>query len=213
VNDEARETVTGPDYLALLFAFLLSVLVCLIDVPRSAKTTSLRTVLHPWSLFYFLILLAGNTLATIAVGPSILEKLTALKRFYPYLAAAFGVFGFRGIISNLNVTIFQKNILTFDTWITAARNQAIAETIRRNVEAASDELYRNANAIAREVDEAQLNAAIAQEKGPEAVAILEKAAATAHADPKHYKSLELMKAYPGKARSILKAARLGRRAP
>jgi len=213
VDDEAREAVTGPDYLALVFAFLLSILVCLIDVPRNAKTTSLGTVFHSWSLFYFLILLTGNAVATIAVGSSILEKLPALRRFYPYMAAVCGVFGFRGIISNLNVTIFQKNILTFDTWITAARNQAIAETVRRNVEAASDELYRIANDITEQVDEAQLNAAIAQEKGPAAVAVLEKAAATAHADPKHYKSLELTKEYPGRARSLLKAAKLVDRAP
>src|SRR6266571_8123316 len=67
--------------------------------------------------------ITGNSVATFLASNLLSQK------FAPGLVAlcsAFlGVFAFQGVLSNTNITLFGKKALTFEEWMTKARDNAI----------------------------------------------------------------------------------------
>ncbi|BDU22221.1 hypothetical protein DYGSA30_36780 [Dyella sp. GSA-30] len=52
----------------------------------------------------------------------------------PWLFQAFfGVFGFEGIIKNLNISFLDKGVLTFSDWLDKAKNNASAQALEQSI--------------------------------------------------------------------------------
>ncbi len=98
---------------------------------------------------FLLIMMAGNTVTTLAAA-AIVRPFTAdanvepqnrpttnpappplLSAGPPWLWYAFiGVFAFEAILQQINVTIFDRNVLTINDWITKARDLAVQGAIK-----------------------------------------------------------------------------------
>jgi hypothetical protein len=72
-----------------------------------------------------------------------------LKALSPYLYGFLGVFAFSAIVSRINVTLFDKGVLTIDEWIGKARDNATAASIAGQVRRDYASVERNARELQR----------------------------------------------------------------
>jgi hypothetical protein len=190
---------------AVAIAVVASFVFTLIEIPSKAKT-SLRACLVGSSVFYFAILTFGNTVTTILASAVVVKMSPSLASYYFILAAFFGVFAFETILKNTNVTMFDKGVLTIQSWIDKALNAAAAAAIDRQEELKqSEEDALAKNLMAR--SEIELNSRILTKLGAGKVASLDLEARASSADPKLYKVFQLITALsPSERRALLSKA-------
>jgi hypothetical protein len=72
--------------------------------------------------------IGGATVVATDANDASNDPLKLPPEGYVAIAALIGVFGFHGIIKNVNVSIYGKGFLTLDDWISKARDNAVAAT-------------------------------------------------------------------------------------
>ena len=192
--------------IAVFVAAAFSVLIGIIEMRFQSKA-DLASCLNSAVLLYLLILLVGNTTTTLAASstlPAAGIRFTAGPKGFWW--ALVGVFGFEAVLQNLNVTFFNKGMLSINEWITKAREHAVATTIETYADSGRKREQALANQL-QSVPESELNAHILEVFDAEILQRLEEAAKAGGANPRIYKALALATQKPERARAIIAARR------
>ncbi len=195
--------------IAIVFAVVLTLLICVIEFPNQAKV-SLRACLVWTSVPYLIIRSIGNAVTTVLACPLLNAKLDGLVNPSSYYMLAFldalaGVFAFHFVLSQTNVTVFQKSVLTIEDWITKALENAIGPANKKEAELAEDRLQRLVGDLDLSLtDENKLNAQIDTAMGAGTAARLAAEATESGSDVKMYKLLTFATAKPDRAGSIVR---------
>lgn len=199
-------SLIGSDVLPALclFVALFTVLIAGIEITTKSKS-SMGSCINARSLFYLLILFLGNFVAAIVVLLPFADIVMAGRHTwaYAFFGGFGGVFSFEGVLSNTNITIFNRGVLTIADWISHARDGAVAFAVAEEARRNNQKMIENANALAALAD-AELNAHVTNQLGNNAVVQLEQEAQTAKADHKLYKGLKLAAEKAEYVQSVLK---------
>ncbi len=204
--------------IAIGLALLLTLIIGVIDVLYQSKLRNLRVCCGTIGFgLYLLVLIVGNV-ATTLVGHSLIEAYTAPPQSEtvaketsaksadpPRVAAAvfaaapwfwsafLGVFAFEAILQRINVTFFDKGVLTISDWISKARDGAVAAAVAGHAGMLVQREQRLAAKIAGPAgpSDIDLNTYVQNWLGPTRVQELEQLAAANHANPRLAKALAL----------------------
>jgi hypothetical protein len=190
---------------AVLLATALSALIGIIETRFQSKA-DLASCLNSAVLLYLLILMVGNATTTLAASSTLTAAGIRFAGPEGFWWAVVGVFGFEAILQNLNVTFFNKGMLSINEWITKAREHAVATTIETYADSGRKREQALANQL-QSVPESELNAHILEVFDAEILQRLEDAAKAGGANPRIYKALALARQKPERARAIIAAKR------
>jgi hypothetical protein len=148
----------------------------------------------------------GNIVASLLAFPLLDGRLApSLSEFSPLMAAFAGVFAFEGVLSNTNVTVFGKGVLTIDDWIEKARSSAVEFAVERHARGLQDAVLKAAEAL-RGLPEDQLNAHLLRVLGtPDKLAEIETMAAKSGANIRYYKALILASQFPAQSAAVVRS--------
>ena len=154
--------------LALVISSLLSVLLSLIQIASQSKVYIVKSYFTVLLAFYVLIMIVGNVLTTL-ISASVIENYTTsasngseqgrillvgpLWIWY----SAFGVFGFEALIQKMNITFFDKGVLSINDWITKAKNSATAATLERAADLEIINILNLATELHNQLDKAGIH--------------------------------------------------------
>ena len=110
------------------------------------------------------------------------------------------------MLSNTNITIFNRGMLSFQDWIDTSRNVAVAASFRRQASGKLAKEHPLAMIIRKHVPEDDLNTYLAQKDGGVQLAAIEQAASNSNAEKVLFKALELVRIDPSQAEFIGKNA-------
>jgi hypothetical protein len=199
----------------LLSPFLSSVLVCIaltalvaaVDIAWRAKA-GLIPALTGSIVPYFLLMAFGNVVTTLLGSISIRKSLPPdLLTWMPLFAPFFGVFGFEGIISNTNVSIFGKGIISFPEWLGRARDSAVAAAVKKEVQIGHNRMLGSASYLHDNLSEEDLNTFLTTWCGQETVTSIEAAARASKSNIQLAKALELATKEPERTKALMKQRR------
>ncbi len=106
-------------------------LVALVEIPSRAKTDLASCFTAP-ALVYVLVVCFGNVVTTLLATLAVVKMPAGLAPHYFLLAPFFGVFGFETVLKNTNITMFDKGVLTIQTWVEKALAAAVAAIDKRD---------------------------------------------------------------------------------
>lgn len=181
----------------------------LVELQFRAKA-ELASCIGRASILYIVMLCFFNALAAALASAVLKNGVPGGPFFAPMFYALFGVFAFETVLSNTNVTIFEKGVLAFQEWTGKARDPAVAAVGRRQVQRESDRSTALADLLMK-MDVATLRTYVLdafQEAGKKLIEDSEASAAKYGADPKRLVALAFAQASPHRATS---AARLVKR--
>ncbi|MDA1315954.1 MAG: hypothetical protein O2968_21740 [Acidobacteria bacterium] len=182
----------------LLITILLTALIAVIEIVNESKASP-RAIVSPVFGMYFAILAVGNCFPAL-VAPLVIRDAVAvdLGHLWPFFYAFAGVFAFRGILSNTNITVFDQNVLTIQDWIAKARTPAIAAAIKNQILREKEDAQQLANDLTK-IAESKLAVVLEQTLGKAALDELQ-------GPESHFKkALKLATERPDDARALLKA--------
>jgi hypothetical protein len=198
--NNAVRVAPSPVINAVLWSVLFSLLAAIIELLSRSKAEP-RSCFQAACLPYFLVVALFNTIAA-AVATNILEgRLPNVSGLFPMFSAVFGVFAFQVVLSNTNVTLFEKGVLAFQEWTGKARDPAVAAILKRQSEIDDTRKAALAKKVAA-LPEAQLRAFILNSLGDGAKLIDDSNnyVAKYNADPKLYLALAFVNTAPDAAR-------------
>lgn len=135
--------MTSDLYIALLASSILTIILAIVQIASDSKTTNLNGILTLSFLLYVVIMAFGNAVTTL-ISAGIIDHFLAdtpqqdsgIKQqfligpiwiWYSFL----GVFGFEAIIQNINITFFDKGVLSISDWLTYAKKSATEATLEK----------------------------------------------------------------------------------
>jgi hypothetical protein len=131
---------------AVIFAVFTSIILSYIQIALDSKVSNPNSYFTFPMAGYLFVMGFGIMLSTfLAVGivdqldPTVAagEKIVLKGPAWIWYAAV-GVFGFEVIIQKLNVTLFDKGILSINDWITKSKATAVASTLQREATLTTD---------------------------------------------------------------------------
>jgi hypothetical protein len=161
-----------------------------------------------WSSFLYIVLLAFfNTLAAAIAATLLNGKLPGGPSLTPVFFALFGVFAFQTVLSNTNITIFEKGVLEFQEWTGKARDPAVTVVQQRQVQRVSNRATDLANQVMK-IDDGKLTTlvldAFGQDAGEKLLQDSENYRAKYHADAKLYLALAFARTFPDRTASAIR---------
>ena len=193
-----------PHVTAILIALPITFLIASIEVPYKSKA-SLAACVSWHFLLYTGIMAVGNIAAVLFASTFVGAQLpVALSRWYPFFYAFAGVLAFNGVLSHVNITVFDSKVLTIHDWIRKSLDTTVAHAIDKQVQRDTDVVQKLASNLLAKLSEKDLNTYVAQYLGAQEVTKLDASAAKIHANPMLYKAIALAYHSPKVATSILK---------
>lgn len=184
------EVISSPisAYIAAI-ALLFTLMIALIDIQRKAKTSSFVSWFNFQCLIYALIFWLGNYVSSIFAIVNFRNEIKESNMLgFAFIAGFTGVFAFKGVLTNLNITFYKNGFLTIETWIEYALYNAVEKTTSNDI----DHSERKLSKLLSPLEESTLNALIAQYLGEEKVAELEDAARLSKSNTRQYKQFALI---------------------
>lgn len=191
---EPWEAATGG-----ILLLLITLLIVSIELPNQAKTRP-SACLNWSSLIYSCISLLGFGATTLLAASLVGSKIPGWPIFWHVF---FGVFGFQILLKQTNITVFDKGVLTIQDWIQKALDNAVAESLKKEVSQKNLATIETANKL-RLLPEKDLNLYVEQFLGTGSVEQLGEGARKSSADSRHYKAFALAKQKPQNAAAIVK---------
>jgi hypothetical protein len=207
--------------IAIGLAVGLTLLIAIIEILFQSKLRNVRLCCCTMGfVFYVLVLIIGNVASTL-VAHSLVTALVAQPAANPsagtqpaaagqpadkpgvaravfasvpwFWAAFLGVFAFEAILQRINLTFFDKGVLTISDWISKARDGAVAAAVKSHATALVRRERQLADRIAGNTNltDQDLNAHVHNVLGAGRVQELEQAAAASSANPRLIKALAL----------------------
>lgn len=193
--------------LSIIISVLLTCITVSIEIIYLSQAR-IRACISSRFALYFLIQALGNGMATLLASVFLADKLPeSIQKWNPVIFAFFGVFAFEGIMSNTNLTFFDKGVLTIQNWINKGRDPAVAYAIKQNAQLEENEVIRFAHTLRDTVSLKELNTYLSNTITPEELARIEADASKSGSDPHLYKALELARRNPSQSAAILKEKR------
>jgi hypothetical protein len=126
--------------LSLLVSFLITIFLAFIQISADSKLPRIRCFFTPLLVFYIIVMGIGNVVSTLVASGIFDGGLTDGRNapidthlfngphwiWYSF----FGVFGFEILIKRVNISFYDKGILTISDWITKAKNAAVAAALK-----------------------------------------------------------------------------------
>lgn len=147
--------------IALSLAVVMSVLIGGVEV-RSQSRAEVKDQFSLNFAIYLLLLSIGN-IATTLLAEAATEG-QSLPGALWFWHAFIGVFAFEALIQNLNLTLFDRGVLSISDWITKARDNAVAKAVENNATRGRDEAQAIAEKL-RGLPEAELRTYAGQHLG------------------------------------------------
>lgn len=117
--------------LALLISVGLTIILSFIQIMFDAKISAFVNCVTGPFILYLVVMITGNVITTLMASSLIGDKLPGS----PFIWYSFiGVFGFEALIQKINVTIFDKGVLSINDWITMAKASAVSASLRKSAE-------------------------------------------------------------------------------
>src|SRR3982751_6675017 len=121
-----------------IMAALATCLLVVVEILFQTKGKATLQAIWVWELLPFaLVFMAGNVVLAAVVVPLVLETTFpdvywSLSWLQLYVLSAFiGIFGFEGLLSNTNISFFNKGLLAFQDWLDKARQPAVEAAITK----------------------------------------------------------------------------------
>jgi hypothetical protein len=203
--------------LALLVSAFLSVVLSFIQVVRDAKIYSPASILTYHFLFLIFLTGVGNVLTTLLAatlvdnsfaGPGDGSTGTGMVLKGPLWIwyAFFGVFGFEVFIQKLNITFFDKGVLSINDWITKAKDSATAATLEKAAAIEVNDMERQAEILVQKLSKSEIHTHAASILGlnryQEAIASV---ANYQNVDPERFLASMLTNEAPKKVKALIQA--------
>ena len=166
---------------ACCIAIGLSLLIAFIEIPTKSKSRLRACLVWP-SVFYWLVLSFGNVVTTMLASLAVVKLPATLAPYLPVLTPFFGVFGFETVLKNTNITMFDRGVLTIQSWIDKAATAATAAAIVKEEDISEQEEQGLVDRL-KKLNDQEINARVLE---------LEAAARTSGADAKLYKVFQLV---------------------
>ncbi len=133
-----------PLIVSAVLAALLTFLVVAIELPTRSKQSPRACLSYP-TFLYLVISLLGNELAMFAAFKTV--PFGEFENWRDIGSALVGVFAFEGMMKQINVTLFDKGVLTISDWISKARDFAISSAYAKQSKMGIDKSVKNANLL------------------------------------------------------------------
>lgn len=113
------------------WAVTMTLLTSVLDVKFRAKSGISSTFTSHFAAFAILQVI-GNAITALGAIYLVHDKLPeGLQWYAPFIYAFVGVFAFEGVLSNMNISLFDTKILKFQEWVGIARDPAVASAIAK----------------------------------------------------------------------------------
>jgi len=169
----------------LVFTLILVV----IDIQRRSKATTIKACFNLQCLIYAAIFWVGNYFSSIfSIIPFRADIQEGNLLGFVMISSFSGVFAFKGILTNLDITFYKKGFLTIETWIEYALFNAVEKTTSKDIDIREKRLKSMLSGL----PESELNAYITSYIGKDRVKALEQEAASTGSDAKIYKMVALI---------------------
>ena len=193
---------------AVLLSMGLSLVAGLVDLQFRSKAELVSCfVKSSWP--YVILIACFNTLAAAAASLLLKNSIPGGPWLTPFYYAVFGVFACQTVLSNTNITIFQKGVLSFEDWTAKAREPAVNAVQLNQSQRESDRAVRLAKRLTK-LPDARLTAYLIEAFGQKDGAALIEAgydyAAKYKADFKLYLALVFARTSPQKAKAAAEEA-------
>lgn len=193
--------------LAGLWSILFSIIAGFVELQFRSKA-ELASCLGKSPLLYIVMICFFNTLASATAAGLLKDKVPGGVFLAPMFYALFGVFAFETVLSNTNITIFDKGVLAFQEWASKAREPAVASIQRRQSQKDQDRILNLAKRLAQR-SESDIHTLVLTtlEKAPGEELIKESLAYQTQygIEPKFYLALVLARSDSGVVESALKS--------
>lgn len=195
---------------AILWSLVFSVMAGLVELQFRSKA-DLTSCVGKSSIIYILLLCFFNTVAAALAAGLLKNKIPGGPFFTPMFYALFGVFAFETVLSNTNVTIFEKGVLAFQEWTGKARDPAVNAVQRRQTQKENDRIRALGDKLL-EIPDDKLTTYVLDAFGESGEKLIEdsKAYGTKYgANPKLYLALAFARGSPDRAASTVKLKQSG----
>jgi len=193
-----------PEELCIVLAtVVLSCLTSYIKISSESEENG-RAVLCIESTVYLIIVAFGNTVASLLAPALIGAPEDAIGIHFPLWLwyPLFGVFGFQSIIGNVNVELLGGNLLSFESWIGQAEDNAVAAVVEKAVNLQHEKTQSTAELL-QDLSEEELNTQFSQTLGRDRLKEIEDKCADVEVDAHMHKALVLAQEEAKIAESIV----------
>lgn len=206
-------------YIALILSGILSVLLSFIQITADTKKHIYKAYFTITFFIYVIIMMIGNIITTLA-GASIIDNYVAqqdgmvqqegsgLVLMGPIWIwySIFGVFGFEAIVKQINITLFDKGVLSINEWVTKAKKSASAATLEKFSEIEIQNTRKLANELIAQIEITDLNTLATSLLGYEQFERITNAIKSyKHIDQDHYIANILADSNPREVKAEIKA--------
>jgi hypothetical protein len=168
---------------------LFTLIIAIIDIQRRSKASAISAGLNWQCFIYATIFWIGNYFSSIFVIVPFRDDIQDANIIGLAMISSFsGVFAFKGVITNLDITFYKNGILTIETWIEHALFNAVEKTTSKDIDKREKKLY----AILSPLSEDILNTYITTYISTNDVRRLEKEALASSSDARLYKIFALI---------------------
>lgn len=193
---------------ALFLTVLLSALLAFVQVLYSSQS-DVRSCLSVLLVPYMLIEILGGLVMTVITFDALHSAQDGLRvvsneRTW-FLSPFLGVFGFSGIVQNVNVSFLETGVLMLREWTAKARGLAVAKAVEKQTLTETERPQEIAQSLLELTDE-DLNAQISMVFEPSRIDELETRASEVNANSKFLKALAFAYEDPDRAEAIVKQA-------
>jgi hypothetical protein len=188
---------------AVEWSLLFSIIAGLVELQFRSKA-NLTSCFVGSSFLYIALLGFFNTLAATVAASLLNNKLPGGTILTPMFYALFGVFAFQTVLTNTNVTIFEKGVLAFQEWTGKARDPAVTSVQQRRVQKENKRTTALANKLTK-IDDGKLTTYVLDAFGRDAGEKLIQQGQRYHekygANTKFYLALAFARSFPDRAAS------------
>jgi hypothetical protein len=195
---------------AIVWSLGFSVLAGFIELQQRSNA-ELRSCWVRAAGLYIALLCVFNTLGAAVAAGLLRDKSPGGPTFAPLFYALFGVFAFEGVLSNTNITIFEKGVLAFQEWIGKARDPAVTAVKKNQAQKDNDRTTSLANRLMNVQDDrfyAYILEAFGKEAGEKLLDESKAYADKYHADAKFYVALAFGRIKPDQADSAARQSKV-----
>jgi hypothetical protein len=186
-------------YVAVIVLFF-TLLIAVIDIQRRSKATMIVAGFNWQCFIYATIFWIGNYFSSIfAIVPFRNDIQDGNMVGFALFSSFSGVFAFKGILTNLDITFYKKGFLTIETWIEHALFNAVERTTCKDIDEREKKLFSTLSLLQENV----LNTYITSYIGPNEVKRLEKEALAGSSNTKLYKVFALINQPPDITKKLI----------
>lgn len=161
-------------WLAIIASSILSILLSFIQITSDSRIFIIKCYFTLTFLFYVLISIVGNILTTL-LSASIVDSYISSRTDETMLLqgpawiwyAAFGVFGFEALIQKINVTFFDKDVLSINDWLTKAKKSATSAILEKYADLKTERTQMLAYQLAEVLDDQSIHTLASKQLGNE----------------------------------------------